>query len=193
MPEVSRVHRGLGSSSIAGRTLVAVRAFRDEPSLAAGRVSGHHQILVIHAPRARSRLNAALISARWVSIGEFSRLSRLSPKALRLYDKLGLLVPDHVDAATGYRWYPDTQLDQARLVALLRARPGQPSERGRRQSAWPDRTGSWTMPTRNPAHAGSRRILAAGWRPLYTMPPAAPGRPPTHPAHRQTVPVHAMD
>jgi hypothetical protein len=37
---------------------VAVRAFRDEPSLAAGRVSGHHQILVIHAPRARSRLNA---------------------------------------------------------------------------------------------------------------------------------------
>jgi hypothetical protein len=46
---------------------VAVRAFRDEPSLAAGRVSGHHQILVIHAPRARSRLSAALISARWVS------------------------------------------------------------------------------------------------------------------------------
>ena len=28
-----------------------MRAFRDEPSLAAGRVSGHHQILVIHAPR----------------------------------------------------------------------------------------------------------------------------------------------
>ncbi len=46
---------------------MAVRAFRDEPSLAAGRVSGHHQILVIHAPRARSRLNAALISARWIS------------------------------------------------------------------------------------------------------------------------------
>jgi DNA-binding transcriptional MerR regulator len=55
-----------------------------------------------------------------VSIGEFSRLSRLSPKALRLYDELKLLVPDHVDAATGYRWYADTQLDQARVVALLR-------------------------------------------------------------------------
>jgi DNA-binding transcriptional MerR regulator len=55
-----------------------------------------------------------------VSIGEFSRLSRLSPKALRLYDELGLLVPDHVDAVTGYRWYADTQLDQARMVALLR-------------------------------------------------------------------------
>ncbi len=58
-----------------------------------------------------------------VSIGEFSQLSRLSPKALRLYDELGLLVPDHVDAATGYRWYADTQLDQARVVALLRRAP----------------------------------------------------------------------
>ena len=33
-------------------------------------MSGHHPILVIHAPRPRSRLNAALISARWVSLGE---------------------------------------------------------------------------------------------------------------------------
>ncbi|MBR7833532.1 MerR family transcriptional regulator [Actinospica durhamensis] len=55
-----------------------------------------------------------------VSIGEFSRLSRLSPKALRLYDELGLLVPEHVDPATGYRWYADAQLERARLVALLR-------------------------------------------------------------------------
>jgi DNA-binding transcriptional MerR regulator len=55
-----------------------------------------------------------------VSIGEFSRLTRLSPKALRLYDELGLLVPDQVDAETGYRWYAATQLDQARLVASLR-------------------------------------------------------------------------
>jgi DNA-binding transcriptional MerR regulator len=55
-----------------------------------------------------------------VSIGEFSRLSRLSLKALRLCDELGLLVPDHVDAATGYRWYADIQLDQAHVVALLR-------------------------------------------------------------------------
>jgi DNA-binding transcriptional MerR regulator len=55
-----------------------------------------------------------------VSIGEFARLSRLSPKALRLYDELGLLVPDRVDPDTGYRWYADTQLKQARLVAALR-------------------------------------------------------------------------
>jgi DNA-binding transcriptional MerR regulator len=55
-----------------------------------------------------------------VSIGEFARLSRLSPKALRLYDELGLLVPAEVDAETGYRWYADTQLERARVVASLR-------------------------------------------------------------------------
>lgn len=55
-----------------------------------------------------------------VSIGEFARLSRLSPKALRLYDELGLLAPARVDPHTGYRWYAATQLDQARLVSSLR-------------------------------------------------------------------------
>jgi DNA-binding transcriptional MerR regulator len=32
-----------------------------------------------------------------MSIGEFARLSRLSAKALRLYDELGLLPPAQVD------------------------------------------------------------------------------------------------
>jgi len=70
-------------------------------------------------PRA-PRASRGFLAIGLVSIGEFSRLSRLSPKALRLYDEFGLLVPDHVDPATGYRWYADTQLDQARVVALLR-------------------------------------------------------------------------
>jgi MerR family regulatory protein len=35
-------------------------------------------------------------------IGDFSRLSRVSVKALRHYDSLGLLVPVRVDAATGH-------------------------------------------------------------------------------------------
>jgi DNA-binding transcriptional MerR regulator len=55
-----------------------------------------------------------------VSIGEFARLSRLSPKALRLYDELGLLPPASVDPHSGYRWYAPAQLGQARLVASLR-------------------------------------------------------------------------
>ena len=54
------------------------------------------------------------------SIGEFARRSRLSPKALRLYDRLGLLRPARVDPDSGYRWYEPGQLDQARLIAGLR-------------------------------------------------------------------------
>ena len=55
-----------------------------------------------------------------ISIGEFGQASRLSPKALRLYDELGLLVPARVDPDTGYRWYEPGQLERARKVALLR-------------------------------------------------------------------------
>lgn len=55
-----------------------------------------------------------------ITIGEFAARSRLSPKALRLYGRLGLLAPDRVDAATGYRWYRTGQVERARLVALLR-------------------------------------------------------------------------
>ncbi len=55
-----------------------------------------------------------------MSIGEFARRSRLSPKALRIYEGLGLLSPARVDALSGYRYYDDTQLEQARLIATLR-------------------------------------------------------------------------
>jgi DNA-binding transcriptional MerR regulator len=55
-----------------------------------------------------------------LSISEFARLSRLSPKALRRYDELGLLRPARVDAHNGYRWYAPDQAVRARLIALLR-------------------------------------------------------------------------
>jgi DNA-binding transcriptional MerR regulator len=55
-----------------------------------------------------------------MSIGEFARHSRLSPKALRLYDELGLLVPTRVDDDSGYRYYWAAQLEHARLIAALR-------------------------------------------------------------------------
>jgi DNA-binding transcriptional MerR regulator len=55
-----------------------------------------------------------------MSIGEFARRSRLSPKALRLYDELGLLAPARVDDSSGYRFYDAGQLERARVVAALR-------------------------------------------------------------------------
>ena len=54
-----------------------------------------------------------------VGIGEFARLSRLSPKALRLYDGSGVLEPARV-AATGARYYARGQLERAGLVSALR-------------------------------------------------------------------------
>src|SRR5256885_16131058 len=55
-----------------------------------------------------------------LSISVFGRRSRLSLKALRLYDRLGLLPPARVDEHSGYRWYRESQLVTARLVARLR-------------------------------------------------------------------------
>ncbi|MCX4553436.1 protein phosphatase 2C domain-containing protein [Streptomyces sp. NBC_01387] len=63
-----------------------------------------------------------------LTIGAFARASRLSPKALRLYDGLGLLTPVRVDEMTGYRFYAPEQLERARLVAWLR-RLGMPLAR----------------------------------------------------------------
>lgn len=55
-----------------------------------------------------------------LSIGVFSRRSRLSIKALRLYDRKGVLAPADVDPDTGYRRYRESQLVTARLVVMLR-------------------------------------------------------------------------
>lgn len=55
-----------------------------------------------------------------LTIGAFSRRSWLSMKALRLYDRLGLLPPADVDPHTGYRRYRESQLFTARLIEMLR-------------------------------------------------------------------------
>jgi DNA-binding transcriptional MerR regulator len=56
----------------------------------------------------------------FMTIGEFGERTRLSPKALRLYEQLGLVVPVEVDPASGYRRYSEDQVEGARLVGLLR-------------------------------------------------------------------------
>lgn len=56
-----------------------------------------------------------------MTTGEFSRRSQLSIKALRLYDRLGLLRPASVDGHNRYRGYDESQLFTARLIVLLRS------------------------------------------------------------------------
>jgi DNA-binding transcriptional MerR regulator len=53
-------------------------------------------------------------------IGEFAKRSRLSYKALRLYDAMGLLLPAFVDEQSSYRYYSEEQIEKAKLIGLLR-------------------------------------------------------------------------
>lgn len=53
-------------------------------------------------------------------IGEFSKLSMLTVKALRFYEKQGLLIPAEVDRQSGYRFYEANQLETAAKIKALR-------------------------------------------------------------------------
>jgi len=55
-----------------------------------------------------------------LAIGEFSARSSLSPRMLRSYAAVGMLVPAAVDRFTGYRYYSPDQLGEAKLILLLR-------------------------------------------------------------------------
>lgn len=55
-----------------------------------------------------------------LKIGEFSKLSQLTVKALRFYEKAGLLLPAAIDPWTGYRMYETSQLEQAAKIKFYR-------------------------------------------------------------------------
>jgi DNA-binding transcriptional MerR regulator/effector-binding domain-containing protein len=55
-----------------------------------------------------------------VGIGEFSKMSYLSIKALRHYHDVGLLEPAAVDPATGYRRYTTSQVPVAHAIRRFR-------------------------------------------------------------------------
>lgn len=55
------------------------------------------------------------------SIGEFSKINRITPKTLRHYDRIGLIRPQKVDQWTGYRYYAAEQLPEIRRILELKA------------------------------------------------------------------------
>jgi DNA-binding transcriptional MerR regulator len=61
------------------------------------------------------------MDAELLTIGRLARCSGLTAKALRHYDRIGLLTPAHVDQVTGIRYYSDAQIAPATLIARLRA------------------------------------------------------------------------
>ena len=55
-----------------------------------------------------------------VSIGDFSRMTFLSVKALRHYHEVGLLPPAEIDPESGYRRYDVAQVPTAQVIRRLR-------------------------------------------------------------------------
>ena len=55
-----------------------------------------------------------------LSIGEFSNICKVSAKTLRYYAEIGLILPDEVNAETGYRYYSIDQLETMLFINRLK-------------------------------------------------------------------------
>lgn len=54
-------------------------------------------------------------------IGQFSKISGLTVKALRYYDEEGILKPSYRNEENQYRYYSDEDVKKARLISFLRS------------------------------------------------------------------------
>lgn len=54
-------------------------------------------------------------------IGDFSKLSNISIRMLRYYEKMELLLPEQVDEDSGFRYYSARQLERAGQIQRLKA------------------------------------------------------------------------
>ena len=55
-----------------------------------------------------------------LSIGNFSKISNVTTKALRYYDEIGLIKPVHINTENGYRYYDASQLETILLINKLK-------------------------------------------------------------------------
>lgn len=53
-------------------------------------------------------------------IGEFAELTGLSVRTLRFYDEKNVLKPEIVDYYSGYRYYSEEQIEEARYINILK-------------------------------------------------------------------------
>ncbi|MDN4081272.1 helix-turn-helix domain-containing protein [Paenibacillus polymyxa] len=61
-----------------------------------------------------------MTDSNYYSIGEVAKLKGMTIKALRYYDKVGLLVPAFINSDNGYRYYSINQLPQLDIIRLSR-------------------------------------------------------------------------
>jgi len=83
---------------------------------------------------AGSRISAMRVR---LAIGDFSRMTHLSVKALRHYHDVGLLEPAEIDPSSGYRFYEPSQLSVAQVIRRFRDL-GMPLDEIRAMLAAPD-------------------------------------------------------
>ena len=55
-----------------------------------------------------------------LSIGEFSRVTELTIKALRLYHRKGILIPDEINFESSYRYYKNDAVEKALRIKALK-------------------------------------------------------------------------
>ncbi len=55
-----------------------------------------------------------------LSIGELSKVTQLTVKALRLYHEKGILIPDQIDVQSKYRYYRSSAVEKALVIKRLK-------------------------------------------------------------------------
>ena len=54
------------------------------------------------------------------SIGEFSKITSLSIKSLRIYHEKEILIPTEIDQFTSYRYYNESDVEKAKSIKILK-------------------------------------------------------------------------
>src|SRR3954465_1113462 len=116
---------GSWAGSIAVRLVVIGPSFagercREPPSgLPPGESQGTTLVMTGAGLSLAGRVQTGGVAAG-LTIGEFSRITRLSIRTLRRYHEAGLLEPAHVDAQSGYRYYTLDQIPAAQVIHRFR-------------------------------------------------------------------------
>lgn len=81
----------------------------------------HAEVQIDPCPSLGGGLYRVDVAADLIGIGQMARRSGLTVKALRYYDRVGLLRPAAVDGSTAFRYYSPEQTETAVLIGRLRA------------------------------------------------------------------------
>src|SRR6185503_18252445 len=119
-PHVGRIERAVGDEADGEALVHATEVAERRPCVGGSDVDRRLSDDGCHVCNAGPSCRGSVNTAAMFTIGEFSRATHLSVKALRHYDEIGLLVPADVDPSTGYRYYQAAQVPSAHLIKRLR-------------------------------------------------------------------------